>query len=538
MNVWIREADGTGTFALWPTCDLPHGFITENRKYEVLVRLNGSTLPESLRLSLNDVPIDGWVRAGHSVFPFETEFYAGTIRICISKHRRVVVSIEVEIDPDIAKLTRDEYVLLVSETARATLALYRLSNVSVAAPATIGGTKSDLVTLELVRLNFDRFMRSASRIADQPIRTLRSTSAVTDIRRARKIDDQSIKAALRSDRSRQASAAETQAAPKLVRAFGGKWVPSITENHRVESVNVYEHRALLGFARWLDITLGALARRIERGNDTEARFGVVDMWLDRLSRWRSQLQSLARRSLFSDLTPESVLKATNTFRMHPDYASAYVAMSRMRAGFGTATTAAPSVPVDRTYKLYELWCYINILLSVAERFPALAPQIASLLKGCSAPNALGSILAQGAAGELRLTPEIRLTYQKRFSPTVAADGTQTRLIDAIPDITFTRIDSHGRCLALVVIDPKYRVGASLMDGVRDLHVYRDAILDVSGARVVRAATALAPRTGGLLGAGFDLPRDYPGIAVARPGFAPSSFNELLEATINTLGATS
>ena len=52
-------------------------------------------------------------------------------------------------------------------------------------------------------------------------------------------------------------------------------------------------------------------------------------------------------------------------------------------------------------------------------------------------------------------------------------------------------------MGLVIFDPKYRAGASLLDGLRDMHVYRDAILNHSGARLVKAAVALAPRPRGL-----------------------------------------
>ena len=49
-------------------------------------------------------------------------------------------------------------------------------------------------------------------------------------------------------------------------------------------------------------------------------------------------------------------------------------------------------------------------------------------------------------------------------------------------------------MSVVIFDPKYRAGASLLDGLRDMHVYRDAIVDSDGARLVRAvAPVAAPR---------------------------------------------
>jgi hypothetical protein len=163
--------------------------------------------------------------------------------------------------------------------------------------------------------------------------------------------------------------------------------------------------------------------------------------------------------------------------------------------------------------------------------------LGDILNGVRVPDAVGTFLAQGELAEIPLTTELRLTYQRRVTPNGARDGSRTLLVEAIPDITVTRLDGTGRCVAMVVLDPKYRTGASLMNGVRDLHVYRDAILDAKGNRLIRGAVALAPRALGFPQITSDLPSDVPGILVARPGCAePGVFDRLLIASLNALGA--
>jgi len=485
-------------------------------------------------LLVNDVPSDRLLRAGSTVYSFETDFYAGDIRIGVVQGSRVIASAEIEVDPDVTKLVRDEYATMVSEIARATTALYRLGAVTLPAPANAIGLRSDLVTLELIRSNFEPFVRAVSRIADQPLRALRSTSVVSNIMQARRVDDRAINSALRSIASRPASVAELRAAPRFVSALGGRWIPKIEERHRSESLDVYENRAILGFIRWMDGTLASLTVRLSGGGSEGIHPGSLELWAHRLSQWRMRLKALARRGVFVDLAPDPTLHSTSAFRMQPDYASAFAAMARMKAGLG-AGAAAPAVPIDRTYRLYEIWCYINFLLATANRFPHIVPQLSDILKGSSISGSLGTYLAQGEASTLALTPELRMTYQHRLSTKSAQDGAHTLLIEAIPDITLTRQNGDGQCIGMVVVDPKYRAGASLMDGLRDLHVYRDAILGSNESPLVQSAVAIAPRAHGFPEATGDLPLDRPGVVVAKPGPGhPAIFGRLLDAAIRTL----
>jgi hypothetical protein len=359
-------------------------------------------------------------------------------------------------------------------------------------------------------------------------------SVDTDILRARRIDDRALAVALRGGRSRVATAAETMAAPRLVGALGGRWTPRIAETRRQDRLDVYENRALLGFIRWLDSTLADLARRLARAGLEDVAPGAREIYADRMSRWRKSIAALSRRDVFAGLAPEPALYATSMFRMHPDYAAAFTAMSRMRAGLGTGTAAAPSLPIDRTYSLYELWCYVGLLAAAVERFPGARQNVAEILRGFPSPRGLGVALARGGLSEIPLTSELRLTYQRRIGPNPSSDGARTLLVEAIPDVAISRVTPGGTCIGLVVLDPKYRAGASLLEGLRDMHVYRDAIVDANGARLVKAAVALAPRPKDFPDATRALPIDRPGIASARPGHNPMVFAELLDASLRAL----
>jgi hypothetical protein len=514
---------------------IPHGFLTETRSYEFEVQLDGKRLPDDHTLLLNDIPVDRITRRGSTLFLFDMDFYAGDLRIAVSRGNHILREVDVRVDPDKAKLTRDEYAAMIADTLQATLALYRLSHITLPAQTSLHGIRSNLVTLELIRTHFDAFERAATRIADQPVRTLRSTSLQVDIIRARRVDDRAIGAALRSNRSRAATAIEASAAPRLVGALGGRWIPTIMETRRRESVDCYENRALLGFLYWLDGTLSNLARRLSADASADRRSLIIMVYAERIARWRAKLAMLARRGMFTEISADATLHATSIFRTHPDYASAFSAMSKIRATIGLGGTAAPAVPLDRTYELYEIWCYVGLLAAVADRFPDSRSKIAEILRGCPSPSGLGVVLSSGGAHEIPLDHNIYLTYQRRFAVRPAPDGARTLVIEAVPDVTLSRNSPDGECVALVILDAKYRTGASLLDGLRDMHVYRDAIVNSQNFRLVKAAVALAPRSLGQSGplSSF-FPLDRPGIHSIRPNSDPSSFVQLLDLSLHAL----
>ena len=513
---------------------VPAGFFSENGRYEFLVTLDGSTPPPDVAILVNDVPLDRLMRNGVSVFPYETEFAAGTIRIEAVRSGRILAAAEAVVDPAAAKLTRDEYAAMIAEVSQAPLALYRLGGATVPAAVGPSGQRSDGVTLDLVRTNLDAFERAVSRIADRPLRVLRSAASVVPVERARRLDDRAIEGALSGRHARPASRAETRAAPALVAALRGTWIPRVAERTSDESVDTYEHRAILGFVRWLESALGDMARRLAAGSAFEAPEPAAVVQAARIALWRVRLARLTGRALFAQLRPDQHLRPTSAFRMRPDYAAAFGAMARMRAGLGGSMSAAPAVPIERTHVLYQIWCCILLLRAAAERFPASQIAMATLLRGCSSPGELGMRLLQGTDASVQLGPLMRLTYQRRFSPVPDDWGGRTLVVEAIPDIVLERLSAAGQVEAAVVLDPKYRTGASLLGGIRDLHVYRDAILAGDGVRLVRAAVALAPRAvfpPAITGA---MPEHVPGVALARPGHDPGVFGRLLDAGIETL----
>jgi hypothetical protein len=524
----VRRVGSAQMHSVLPVMAVPPGFFTENGRYEFEVALDSLPLSSDVAVLVNDIPRDRFIRGGVTFFPYETEFVAGAIRIEVVRAGRVLAAGEAIVDPALAKLTRNEYAAMITEISEATLALYRLGGATVPAAVGPSGQRSDVVTLDLVRTNIDAFERAVGRIADRPLRVLRSVVTETAIEHARRLSDHAIEGALRGRHARPASDAEARAAPTLVAALQGTWISRVVERKGQESVDTYEHRAILGFVRWLDAALGDMGRRLTVRQGEQAADPAATVQIARLALWRARLAGLARRSLFAQLRPDPHLRPTSAFRMRPDYAAAFGAMARMRSGLGGKVSAAPAVPLERTHALYEIWCCVLLLRAVAEQYPASRPAVAALLRGCASPGELGMRLLRGVDAAVPLGASLRLTYQRRFAPVPDDGGGRTLVIEAIPDIVLERLALNGRIEGIVVIDPKYRTGASLLDGIRDLHVYRDAILGWDGSRIVRAAVAVAPRASFPRPVDGALSREAPDVMLARPGHDSAAFKTLLE----------
>ena len=463
-------------------------------------------------------------KSGRDYFRFATDFFAGEIRLTLGGYGKVQFDAQLVVEPDRYKLTRSNYAALVADIRRSTLALYRLGDVTLPAPTEASARRTALITLELVRTHFAQFEASVERLTRRPARLLTASRRKVDVFDARRIDDRSLARALRSKSMRQASTGEARAAPRLVHALKGNWIPEVVQTDRTETVNLYEHRAIVGFMRWLDAVLASVL------NTVDEEIGLIGSQVlrHRIEGWRLRLMRLAKRDALRGITPDPSLRATTRFRMNPDYASAFTAMSAIRAGLGDGQGLAPAVPIDRTYALYEMWCYIRILHAAVQLQLAGAEDVAKLLRGLDDPARLGIVLAGGEASKIDLGGWRSLTYQRRFSPVPDSEGAHTHYLDAVPDITVSALGEDGNCRALAIFDPKYRVGSSLLDGLRDLHVYRDAIVGAEGP-LIKLAIAMTPDARNLAADPDACPKDRPSAVTVRPGRDSTVFSSIVAA---------
>lgn len=141
-----------------------------------------------------------------------------------------------------------------------------------------------------------------------------------------------------------------------------------------------------------------------------------------------------------------------------------------------------SIPISKTYKLYEIWCYIKIVEILADND--------KLIEKVSLPTSYnkkeGCIdLAQGNNSVVKLNNGYKMYYQKRF--TKGGNPLHTYTSDLIPDICLIKDNS------LIVLDAKFRIGENLDLALAELHKYRDGIINKTiNDRAVKGSYLLTP----------------------------------------------
>lgn len=499
--------------------------IRENRQYHFDIRLDDAEIPWDWEVRVGALSMERHIIRGQTYFVLELGFYAGSLAFKVMRKDKVVASANVIVSPVLAKLTVEQYSAMLEDLTGWTRAIYRLVGATIPASAAVGESNR-LVTFNLISCYIDLLDTAVHRIADRPVNRYSSEHEDVSLFRARKVTNAALKKALRSPRVRRATAAEIAAAPALVAALGGHLAERIQQRRQSRHSSIYEHRALLGFLNWLDGVCNRLTIVLVAEGRRDRNMLLSDITL-----WRAKIEKMRRRDVFHGIEPDRSLRPTNIFTMKPSYRSAFTIAMKLRQGLGENGLQV-SLPIAETPLLYEMWCLGGFLMAVADNFPASHDAIRAGLKGLPSNEGLGWVLPQDAGWTVPLGDDIVLNYQLRLGPETGQYGLRTTVVGAVPDISILALDGARKAKSMVILDPKYRTGQSLQDGVRSLHFYRDAIISSQGRKPVIGAAAVHPDLSFPLGAAI-LQSDRPTTVMIRPG-TERMFNEMLRASLNTL----
>lgn len=491
------------------------------------MRSDGSELPLDWTVRIGTKLAQRVIIAGQSYFTCDPGFYSGQLSFKVVAGNRVVGSANVTVNPSLAKLTADQYAALLKDLTDWTRALYRLTGAKIPSAIAVGEVNR-LVTFNLIDSYIDLLEGAVHRIADRPVVKFSTDYESLPLLRAKAISASAIRHALRDPRLREATKAEALSAPEIVAALGGNMINRLRQQRRRRHSEIYEHRALLGFLNWLDGVCMRLGGALASEAESDRNILLADVAV-----WRGKIAKMRRREVFTGLEPELTLHPSNIFTMKPSYRSAYSIAMKLRLGLGAGGHQV-TLPIAQTPLLYEMWCLAGLLLAVARGYPAARPSILAGLLGAPAEDGFGWVLPQGNAWTIPLGDDIVLNYQLRIGTAPGPYGLQTTVVGAVPDITLAKLDAARTAVKLVVLDPKYRVGLSLQDGIRSLHFYRDAIVAAAGHRPIIGAAALHPDD--------SFPRqpqilslNWPTAVLFRPGIH-SNFEPVIAAAVAALKA--
>jgi hypothetical protein len=487
----IRKQESPGDWwHIWPeTCNVPEGAIEEDEDYEF--ELTGVESPNETSLLIGGKTLQPLRNPDNSTarWKWSPGFYSGLVRIEIGFGNVERARAEIQIDPDVAKLTRDRYNLMVEEILEDTTALFSLG------PYRTGIGRGDhhelppIARLEYLWSSLNRIVDVINQIDRSPVRILKSRERSVSHHEVRKVTGKELANSLRSGSILE----ETRDPPLLPEDLDGVY-PSTIQKQSVETgLDIQEHREIKSaLVTWKDWLL-SVANRLDAVVDDSELGHRRSRWVSRCRMMANQLDDLLRLPLFEAVAELSDTPTISSiYRQKPHYRKFFHLYQEIEQGLSSITGDSLDIPISRTFDLYELWCFIRIARALAEDPQLEEPDVSNLFRNVGEG---GLSLAAGSV-TLHYGEDLVLAYQNGFGEYWRQEdnvGSISRLMR--PDITLMQVNDD-MSQEIVCLDAKYRVETDLNESLSSVHTYRDAIVEerIMGDvdRIVSGSFLLSP----------------------------------------------
>jgi predicted component of viral defense system (DUF524 family) len=429
---------------------------------------------------------------GAALWRWTPGFHAGIIEVQLRIPGIGLRRFEIITDPDVRKLTRDDFDLMVREILEDSLVLFSLSAFRKGIARQRSNRPPPLARLEYLRSRADTIVHTLELIARSPRHYLRSEDVTLPVHRAKSATGPEIIRSFRSGVVRT----ETGTLSRLPRALGGRLPHQITVRQCRNSVDLPEHRqikaCLISWAAWLNGAADTLTR-LERNSDTEVG-STAGHWAIRTRHIAQRLHNVAHTGFMNEVGEgTATLQMTSLFRNDPLYLRFYRLWQDMNLGLAALFGDFLQMPLARTYELYELWCFLRLLRAAVQEYGPSDVDLNPLFLN----EANGGVTLASGAVSVPVGQGKMLCFQRQYREywtETNGQGSFTRTM--VPDLVLTGCRFDGSERQVIVLDAKYRIESGLNDALNSIHTYRDALVqEASGARIesfVRAAYLLTP----------------------------------------------
>jgi hypothetical protein len=491
--LYILAEGGGASWQVWPVPDsIPSGAVREGGSY--LFELYDCEAAQGADLLIDGIPIEA-LRARDprgARWRWEPGFHAGVVEAHLRIPGIGVRRFEVTTDPDLRKLTREHFDVMVREVLQDTFALFSLSAFRKGVARQPGNRPPPIARLEFLRSRADAIVGTVEAIIRAPRHILRPEGVTVPVHRAARATGPEIIKSFRTGVIRT----ETVWPSRLPPALGGRLPAQISLRLRRNSADIPEHRqikaCLESWAAWLSGAADALLKI--GGSDDPGIVTTAAAWAVRARQIARRFSVAARTGFMADVGESApVIRMSSLFRNDPSYRRFYRLWQEMNLGLAGVFGDFLNMPLARTHELYELWCFLRLLRAAIEEFGAAGVDMSQLFTG----DAAGSVTIAAGAVIVPIGTGQALCFQRRYREYwVEPDGEGSFSRDMIPDIVYADSGATGKGRRMIVLDAKYRIESGLNDALSSIHAYRDALVheDVKGslAGVVKAAYLLAP----------------------------------------------
>ena len=339
----VREEGKDRRWCVWPVPEkIDAGSIREAASY--LFELRGAEGAINADLLIDDHPLE----ALRSTDPKESRwrwspgFHAGAVEAELRLPGSGTERFEIIIDPDLRKLTRCDFDIMVREILEDTFALFSLSGFRKSVEHGPGRRPPAITRLEFLRSRVDELEEVAKAVARCPRRMLAAEDMFVSYHRAVRATSPEILRSFRSGRI----LSETGNSSRLPPALNGFLPEQIRLRRRRSSFDLVEHRQMAACLRawrsWLAAAAGQLDRSAADGKgDMETR-RASSAWSDRCRRLARRLGKLIELPPFKesgDAPPRLIL--SSVFRNNPVYRRFFLLYHDMNLGIGGGVRRLP-----------------------------------------------------------------------------------------------------------------------------------------------------------------------------------------------------
>lgn len=471
--LFIRAEGGGPEWQVWPAPEaVPPGMVREGASY--LFELRDSDDALAADLLIDDVPAEA-LRSRHprvARWRWQPGFHAGMVEAALRVPGAGTRRFEITTDPDLRKLTRDDFDAMVREVLEDTFALFSLSAFRKGIARQQGNRPPPLARLEFLRSRADAIVNTIASIARAPRHFLRAEEVTVPAHRASRATGPEIIKSFRSGVIRN----ETVKPSRLPTALRGRLPAQITLRQRRNSVDIPEHRqikaCLKSWASWLNGIADRLTK-VSVQDDPEI-VTSAGSWAVRARHIARRLNDAAGTGFMSEVgEAPALLRMSSLFRNDPVYQRFYRLWQDMNLGLAALFGDFLNMPLARTYELYELWCFLRLLRAAAEEYGPAGVDLSNLFLS----DAAGGVTISAGSIVVPIGGDRVLCFQRQYREYwVEPEGAGSFSRTMVPDVVLAGTGLGSACRRVIVLDAKYRINDGLNDALNSIHTYRDALV--------------------------------------------------------------
>ena len=551
MTALFIQAEGGGAaWQVWPVREaVPPCKVHEGGSYIFELRDCDEALAADLLI--DDAPVEALRSRDPRIarWRWQPGFHAGMVEAVLLAPGIGTRRFEVTTDPDLRKLTRDNFDAMVREVLEDTFALFSLSAFRKGIARQPGNRLPPLARLEFLRSRAETIVATIEAIARSPRHYLRAEEIRVPVHRAMRATGPEILKSFRSGVIRT----ETVSPSRLPASLKGRLPTHILLRQRRNSVDIPEHRqiraCLQSWATWLSGMSDLLAKKATA--DHADTVSTARSWAVRTLRLAQRLNDLAAAGFMAEVGEgPALLRMSSLFRNDPVYQRFYRLWQDMNLGLAALFGDFLQMPLARTYDLYELWCFLRLLRAAVEEYGASGVDLSNLFVN----GERGSVTIAAGAITVPIGGDRVMCFQRQYREywvEKTREGSYSRTM--VPDVVLAGADLGSTVRRVIVLDAKYRINDGLNDALNSIHTYRDALVrEVESGRtegVVTAAYLLTPHMPEALQKDFkDIPvpgrlfhpeyreKFHFGAVTLRPGMSGDELRSCLRTIVADAGA--